>query len=376
MSLWPAPQGDHGCDPHPEIMTHGPHDDSVSLRLLRRTPLLAAPLAAIVLLASCGGGDSGTNSSSGEESSTSAAAAGLDTSLFLDGALAKDPTTEDCTLSGGAEATCYRITVSGYPTDHEVGPFCPTTITDDADAGGIWFDGKNLYDIDGQFIKDLAKTYDDDTWQMYDENGNVLVTETQEEFEAAARPDVDPALANHCIEGRVDWLENGDPITSEVLIPATPVAAEQSSSARAILGVTLDGVRIDASAPVEQILGAYTIAAFDDCGGHFNPVEGYHLHGAVGCSEVGKAADGETAQFGYALDGYAVHSPYEDGAAPDDLDACNGHTTDGGYHYHANPAAENLVIACLVGQTAESEDAGGPGAGGGPGDGAPPPNGG
>ena len=313
---------------------------------------------------------------SGEGSSTSAAAAGLDTSLFLDGALAKDPTTEDCTLSGGAEATCYRITVSGYPTDHEVGPFCPTTITDDADAGGIWFDGKNLYDIDGQFIKDLAKTYDDDTWQMYDENGNVLVTETQEEFEAAARPDVDPALANHCIEGRVDWLENGDPITSEVLIPATPVAAEQSSSARAILGVTLDGVRIDASAPVEQILGAYTIAAFDDCGGHFNPVEGYHLHGAVGCSEVGKAADGETAQFGYALDGYAVHSPYEDGAAPDDLDACNGHTTDDGYHYHANPAAENLVIACLVGQTAESEDAGGPGAGGGPPDGAPPPNGG
>ncbi len=106
-----------------------------------------------------------------------------------------------------------------------------------------------------------------------------------------------------------------------MLIPTTPVAAEQSASSQAVLGVTLDGVRIDASAPVDAILGAYTIAAFDDCGGHFNPAEGYHLHGAVGCSEVGEAADGDTAQFGYALDGYAVHSPFEEGEAPDDLDA-------------------------------------------------------
>ena len=49
---------------------------------------------------------------------------------------------------------------------------------------------------------------------MYDDEGNVLVTETQEEFEAAARPDVDPALQNHCIQGRVEWLENGKPITT------------------------------------------------------------------------------------------------------------------------------------------------------------------
>ena len=179
---------------------------------------------------------------------------------------------------------------------------------------------------------------------MYDDDGNVLVTETQDEFEAAARPDVDPDLQNHCVEGKLEWLENGEPITTEVLIPTTPVAADEAATAQAILGVTLDGVRIDASAPVDAILSAYTIAAFDDCGGHFNPFEGYHLHGAVGCSEVGEAVEGDTAQFGYALDGYAVHSPFEDGEASDDLDECNGHTTDAaGYHYHANPAAENLV---------------------------------
>ena len=343
--------------------------------MLRRLPLLAVPVAGVLLLASCSSSTSdcgtgeATTSDSASPSSTSTAAVGLDTSLFLDGALAEEPTTEDCTLSGGAESTCYRITVAGYPVDHEVGPFCPATITDGADAGGIWFDGDNLYDLDGAFIESLAETYGDDGWKMYDDQGNVLVTETQAEFEAAARPDVDPALANHCIEGKVAWLDNGEPILSEVLIPTTPVAADESATAQAVLGVTLDGVRIDASAPVEQILGAYTIAAFDDCGGHFNPVEGYHLHGAVGCSEVGEALDGETAQFGYALDGYGVYSPYADGEAPDDLDACNGHTTDElGYHYHANPASENLVIACLVGQTVESED----GAGGPPGGGAAP----
>ena len=191
---------------------------------------------------------------------------------------------------------------------------------------------------------------------MYDDEGNVLVTETQEEFEAAARPDVDPALQNHCIEGKVEWLENGEPITTEVLIPTTPVAAEEAASAQAILGVTLDGVRIDASAPVEQILGAYTIAAFDDCGGHFNPVEGYHLHGAVGCSEVGDAADGDTAQFGYALDGYRCTARSRRARPPTTSTSATGTPpTPSGYHYHANPAAENQVIACLVGQTAESE---------------------
>ena len=153
------------------------------------------PLAAALLLASCGESGSGESSSTAESTSTAEPASGLDTDLFLDGALAEEPTTEDCTLSGGAETTCYRITVSGYPVDHEVGPFCPDTITDGADAGGIWFDGENVYDIDGQFIEGLAETYGDDGWQMYDDDGNVLVTETQEEFEAAARPDVDPALA-------------------------------------------------------------------------------------------------------------------------------------------------------------------------------------
>jgi hypothetical protein len=132
--------------------------------------------------------------------------------------------------------------------------------------------------------------------------------------------------------------------------------------------VTLNGVVIAEAAPVDAILSAYTIAAFDDWGGHYNPFEGYHLHGAVGCSEVGESAAGDPPMFGYALDGYAIHSPFEAGEEPDDLDECKGHTTaDAGYHYHANSAEKNQVVECLVGQTAAGTDegAGGPPEGGG-----------
>lgn len=338
----------------------------------RQLSLALGLLAVLVLVTSCGSSDSDGSATSTTGSSTTSTeastdAAGLDTGRFLDGALAETPTTEDCTLSDGAESTCYSLTVAGYPTDHEVGPFCPDTITDGADKGGIWFDGKAVYDLDGEFIKGLAETYDDDGWRMYEEDGNVLATETPEEFEAAARPDVDPDLQNHCVEGRLAWLENGEPIESTVLIPTTPVAADASATPRGNSGVTLDGVVIAPSAPVDAILGAYTIAAFDDCGGHFNPNEGYHLHGAVGCSESGEASAGDTPMFGYALDGYPVHSPFsESGLADVELDECNGHTTeDDGYHYHANSAKENQVIACLKGQTAATDDAAGP-AGGGP----------
>jgi hypothetical protein len=277
--------------------------------------------------------------------------AGPDIDLFFDGALAEDVTTEDCTLSDGTESTCFRITVAGFPADYDVGPFCPPTTSSTADEGGIWFDGDGLYDLDGEFILGLADLYNDSNWELYDDDGNVNITDTIEAFEGAARPDVDPEYQNHCVEGRIEWLDGGEPVPATVLIPTTPVVAASPGTSRGHLGVTLSGVTIDVAAPVQAILGAYTIAAFDDCGGHINPFDGYHLHGAVGCGEV--VVEGHAPLFGYALDGYAIHSPYdEDGSEYPDLDSCGGHSTDAlGYHYHASPAAENSVIGCLTGQT-------------------------
>ncbi len=280
---------------------------------------------------------------------------GVDIDLFFDGAIVGEVTTEPCTLSGGAEAECYAFTVSGDPVTYETGPFCPTSIDASADDGGIWFDGDGVYDIDGEFITRLAELYDDDNWQMYDADGNVFVTETAEEFDLAARPDVDPSVQNHCVEGRLEWLPDGEPISTTVLIPVEPVLATAPATTSGNLGVTLDGIVIAQSAPVDAILGAYTIAAFDDCGGHYNPVDGYHLHGATGCSELDDVATGETPMFAYAMDGFPVHSPLDDPASVE-LDECGGHDTGNGYHYHANTAEQNLVITCLIGQTVATAD--------------------
>ena len=216
--------------------------------------------------------------------------------------------------------------------------------------------------MDGPSILNLAKLYDDDRWKLYDDDGNVRITDTPEAFAGVARPDVDPAYQNYCVEGRMEWLENGEPILTTVLIPTTPIVAESTNRVRDDLGVTLNGVVIAASAPVDAILGAHTIAPFDDCGGHINPFEGYHLHGARGCSEIEAADEKETPMFAYALDGFPIHSPLDGGSTAESLDNCQGHTTDGlGYHYHAANAAENGVLSCFNGLTVEQRDAGPPG---------------
>jgi hypothetical protein len=189
---------------------------------------------------------------------------------------------------------------------------------------------------------------------LYDSDGNVNVTDTKEAFEGAARPDVEEQYQNHCVEGRLAWLTDGKPIQTTMLIPTQPVKASTASSAHpGNFGITLDGIVIAESAPVDAILGAHTIAAFDDCGGHYNPAAGYHLHGVTGCGHLeGEDAAGETKMFGYAADGFPIHLPLtSDALTTVDLDECNGHsTTSEGYHYHANSAAKNAILPCLMGE--------------------------
>ena len=305
-------------------------------------------LGGTAFITACSGDATTPTAPTSVPGSPGSTSAGPDVGLFLPGALARSVTTEPCTLSGGAQTTCYRITVVGLPVDHAVGPFCPPTIFSTAADGGIWFDGAGLYDVDGEFIKGLSSLYGDDNWLLHDEDGNVNVTDTQEAFEGAARPNVAPEYRNHCVEGRVAWLPGGQPVTTTVLIPISSVVAYAPTSNARILGVTLNGARIDGSAPIRDILRNYTIAAFDDCGGHFNPAEGYHVHASMGCSGIEVGGHGR--HFAYALDGYAIFTTLE---AAGGLDQCGGHDSDAlGYHYHAAPAAGNAVLRCLTGQIA------------------------
>ncbi|MEL6607612.1 MAG: YHYH protein [Pseudomonadota bacterium] len=266
--------------------------------------------------------------------------------LFDTAQLVGEPKMVDCTLSGGAETTCVSITVKPAPTAYEPGPWCPSNISDGADAGGIWLEGGEVYDVDGAFIANLAEFYDDPNWQLFDpETGEINVTETLEAFEAAARPDVAEEYQNYCVEGQMSFVD--DALTMTYVIPLEPVAADSPSTRQDNAGVAFNGVRLDAPAPTEAILGAYTIAAFDDCGGHVNPFVGYHYHAVTDCQEQAHGGD-HAALIGVAMDGYLIYAhELADGSAPADLDACYGHETDAeGYHYHAGAAGSNQILGC------------------------------
>lgn len=345
------------------------HPMNLSRRVLALsvTGLITAGLIISMLLFNIGGG-----------TSEPLGAPGVNSSAFKEGALAEPIAEESCTLTDGTHTTCYRITVTGTPIDTTIGPFCPETTSTSAADSGIWLDGTNIYDADGKFILDLSTIYGDAQWRLYDESGKVNVTDSKESFQGAARPDVLDAYKYHCVEGRFEWTNTGAAVPISILVPVTPVLAKTPTTTQgADLGVTVNGLAIAASAPVQDILRAYTIAAFDDCGGHFNPIEGYHLHAFTDCK--GTAYDesiddpnAETKLIGYAMDGVAVFAPLAHDTTIE-LDECNGRTTEkDGYHYYAQSPELNKVIKCFKGLTAVDptrEQQGPPG--GGPGGGGP-----
>ena len=312
--------------------------------------IIASLAAAVIVVA-------GLNLFNSNETASDLGAPGVLTTNFLEGSLTKAITTEDCTLSNGDETKCYRIEVTGSPVDTKIGPFCPESTSSTAEVSGIWLDGEKMYNADGKFIMDLSTIYKDVKWKLYDDSGKVKVTDTKEAFQGAARPDVQEAYKYHCVEGTWEWTETTKPVPTSILVPVTPVLASTKSSPRGNLGVTINGLVISASAPVDAILGAYTIAAFDDCGGHFNPTAGYHLHAYTGCEGIEYEShidnpNAETKMIGYAMDGVAVFAPLSSKSTIK-LDECNGRTTaKDGYHYYAQSAEKNLVVKCVKGLTA------------------------
>ncbi|MCQ8877240.1 YHYH protein [Pseudoalteromonas shioyasakiensis] len=320
---------------------------------------IALSIFTLIALIGCGSEDSTLSSTTTEETDATSTASTLivevDPFIFESNALASEITTETCTLTNGDESSCYRINIAGVPANHDIGIFCPTNISANADEAGIWFDGNGeVFDITGDFIVSLAELYNDDHWQLYDEGtGKVNITDTYASCDGAARPNVEEQYQNYCVECSIDYVDGG--ISASFLIPITPVITTSSNSVgHANVGVALNGVELAAPAPVDAILGAYTIAAFDDCAGHINLAVGYHYHGEAGCSQTQVQSDGHAAMMGYALDGFGIFGMLNaDGNEPSDLDQCRGHADDiRGYHYHAADVAENMFIGCFKGAIA------------------------
>lgn len=267
-------------------------------------------------------------------------------------------TTIACTLSDGTETQCYQIVTSSLVTDHEMGPWCPDNIGDDASAGGIWLEDGVVYDVDGAFVENMATFYEDDNWLMYDANGDIYVTDTEEDCIAAANPNVVDAYRNFCVECLPSHITG---LSRTFVIPITPVAQTEAAffamgppgqtDGPGLRGIALNGVEFSAAAPVNNILGAYTLAPFDDAGGHINVNQGYHYHAATGVSFSIEQPDGHPDLIGYAADGYGIYGNDESAT---DLDACRGHYDDvRGYHYHVDEAGSNNFINCLQGAYVE-----------------------
>ncbi|WP_371397023.1 YHYH protein [Fretibacter rubidus] len=264
------------------------------------------------------------------------------------------PSIVNCTLSGGAQTQCLSVTLQPQPASMTIGPWCPRSIDDGADMAGLWLDEGKVYDVDGEFIQNLSTFYSDDKWQLFDpKTGKVNVTDTKLSCEAAARPDVDPAYQNHCVECQMSYLPDNKNIT--YVIPIKPQFSDSVAPRvdHSGVGLAYSGARLDASAPLDAILAAYTIAAFDDCGGHVNPAVGYHIHAVTEkCLVKANQTRNHAAEIGVAMDGYRIHERLNpNGEEPLDLDMCRGHITEVGYHYHVDTAGSNAILPCHSGQT-------------------------
>ena len=276
---------------------------------------------------------------------------------FLTSGLSEPITIVSRTLSTGTTAECYKIVTKSTPNDHMQGPWCPTNITDDASKGGIWLENGNVYDVDGAFIKNLATFYNNNTWQMYNKTtGAITKTLTQADCQAAANPNVGVQYKNYCVECLPSYVSS---ITKTIYIPITPVKLKSpvsfgggpGSSGPGNRGIAFNGVVFDAPAPANVILAAYTLAPFDDAGGHINMGAGYHYHAATGKSTKITQTDGHAAMIGYALDGFGMYERVSgSGTEYTDLDASRGHyDAVRGYHYHVDKAGSNNFINSLAG---------------------------
>jgi hypothetical protein len=325
-------------------------------------PMLILVIASLSLLSftSCSDDDTETVTVITDDDTTIDPVVSVDASLFFTDDGSVTITTVPCTLSDGTSTDCYQIVATSVPADHELGPWCPDTITDDAEAGGIWLEDGQVYDVDGAFVQNMATFYNDTTWLMYDADGNIFKTATEEDCANAANPDVGEEYENFCVECLPSYVAD---LTQTYLIPITPVKLTTSvnfggggppgmgDTGPSVRGVAFNGVRYDAPAPTDAILGAYTLAPFDDAGGHINLGAGYHYHAATGVSTQLTQDDGHAPMIGYAIDGHGLYALEDvNGNEPTDLDDCRGHEDETrGYHYHVDAAGANNFINCLNG---------------------------
>jgi hypothetical protein len=151
---------------------------------------------------------------------------------------------------------------------------------------------------------------------------------------------------NYCVQCLPSYFPG---IKKIYYIPVKPVKSTNTipiMGMGGVVGIAFNGINFDPPAPTQAILGAYTLAPFDDAGGHVNGATGYHYHAATGKSTKIKQSDAHAAMIGYAMDGYGIYENLDEaGKESTGLDASRGHyDAKRGYHYHVATAGSNSFI--------------------------------
>tara|TARA_B110000211_G_scaffold158725_1_gene179742 strand:+ start:2710 stop:3759 length:1050 start_codon:yes stop_codon:yes gene_type:complete len=307
---------------------------------------------------------SASDDSSDDDAQDENAGLDVDATLFLTGENVSIDTVS-CTLVNGTQTLCYEITSKHTAEEHDMGPWCPETIYDTAEEGGLWFDKGEINDLDGAFIENLATYYDDPGFKMYEDDGTVRRMETAEECAEGADPNIEDKYTNMCAQCLPEWVST----QVTYLIPITPIKQDEPVELSdgptlevagveygpSVRGLAFNGVRFDHPADIDIILAGYQIAPVDDAGGHVNNSLGYHYHGDTGMTTRIEQSDGHAAMIGYALDGFGLYAKLDDnGNEAEDMDECRGHNDDTrGYHYHVLSLESNEFLDCFYGAWAE-----------------------
>ena len=106
------------------------------------------------------------------------------------------------------------------------------------------------------------------------------------------------------------------------------------------MGVALNGVVISGPYDSEGKIAIYN-RKIGQCGGHADPRGMYHYHYGPLC---GESVNMESKQIGWAFDGIKIMNFVDRNVHnKTEIDECNGHNHDGGYHYHSTNSYPSFI---------------------------------
>lgn len=205
-----------------------------------------------------------------------------------------------------------------------------------------WVDGEGVIDLETKPVVEGEVTWESELEIIVDADERSIMTNGLPDHETGDYP-VEQDTEAFTYDPNPNGISAQDLVIS---VPADPVAAaEPSCLSLGPIGIALTGAVIFNALDAE-VRDAVANELFDACQGH--PAAGgiYHYHHHSPCFDQG-ASDEHSPLVGYALDGFGIYGPHDEGGAlitNAELDECHGHVGPAldsvveVYHYHTTEA--------------------------------------